>query len=815
MRVSVILAALAVVASTAAALGQSDKREAHIGYIYPAGGKQGTTFEVWVGGQFLYGARQVFVSGEGVEAEVVKHYRPLRNVQKPQRDALRKKMIEVRNKRIAERTGRKPPSLSVAGTDRAGSNRFLTRLAKADSTDDPQAKNKTRFGKGKATKAKPAPDGAADELPSHPMLSNMDDKTLRELEHIRHELEYLRLRQFNPPIAETVLVKVTIDRNAPPGDRELRVLGALGLSNPMCFQVGTLPEHQELESNDPDRKSPLPDDPPLDLPVLINGQIRPGDVDRFRFRAQRGQQLVIAAAARRLVPYLADAVPGWFQATLALYDAAGREVAFEDDYRFDPDPVVFYEVPADGVYTVEIRDAIYRGREDFVYRIAVGEQPFVTQAYPLGARVNSRAAAELDGWNLPRKRVSFKTRFGQDTIRQVALQRGGSVSNPVVYAVDRLNESDAVEPDDTIQQAEGVELPRIINGRIDRPGDVDVFRFQGRAGAWVVAEVVARRLHSPLDSLLRLTDASGKVLAWNDDHEDKELGLLTHHADAYLRAKLPADGDYLVHLSDAQQHGGPAYAYRLRLSPPRPDVALRMVPSSITMRAGGSAAICVYALRKDGFDGDVGIVLAEDAPPGFSLSGATIPKGRDKIRMTLTAPPRFTAAPVALRLEGRATVGRRTITRPVVPSEDMMQAFLYRHLVPSQELLVAVRGGKRRGPGVQVATSDAVRIPQDGQAEVRFKVPSHPMFKKAMERIELELNDPPKGLKLAKVEIDDGRLALLVKTDGELKPGFEDNLIVEAFTEFTPRRAKGKSANKPRRVSIGVLPAVPYEIVTR
>ena len=120
--------------------------------------------------------------------------------------------------------------------------------------------------------------------------------------------------------------------------------------------------------------------------MVLNGQIMPGDVDRFAFKARKGKRLVAAASARDLIPYLADAVPGWFQAALTLYDPNGNEVAYADDYRFRPDPVLFYEVPADGQYVLEIQDAIYRGREDFVYRITLGELPFVTGIFPLGGR---------------------------------------------------------------------------------------------------------------------------------------------------------------------------------------------------------------------------------------------------------------------------------------------------------------------------------------------------------------------------------------------------------------------------------------------
>ena len=97
----------------------------------------------------------------------------------------------------------------------------------------------------------------------------------------------------------------------------------------------------------------------------------PGDVDRFRFTAEKGQKLVIETHARSLIPYLSDAVPGWFQATLSLYDNKGNEVAFVDDYRFNPDPVMFYEIPKSGEFELKICDSIYRGREDFVYRVAI------------------------------------------------------------------------------------------------------------------------------------------------------------------------------------------------------------------------------------------------------------------------------------------------------------------------------------------------------------------------------------------------------------------------------------------------------------
>ena len=45
--------------------------------MLPAGGQQGTTVEVTVGGQFLQNAAEVYVSGSGVTAAVVDHARPI------------------------------------------------------------------------------------------------------------------------------------------------------------------------------------------------------------------------------------------------------------------------------------------------------------------------------------------------------------------------------------------------------------------------------------------------------------------------------------------------------------------------------------------------------------------------------------------------------------------------------------------------------------------------------------------------------------------------------------------------------------------
>jgi hypothetical protein len=410
----------------------------------------------------------------------------------------------------------------------------------------------------------------------------------------------------------------------------------------------------------------------------------------------------------------------------------------------------------------------------------------------------------LKGWNLPVDALTPSFGDAEVGIHQLSVRKDERVSNLVPFAVDTLPECLEREMNDE-QNAQPVPMPMIINGRIDNSDDRDVFRFDGRAGNEIVAEVYARRLNSPLDSVLRLTDASGRQLAINDDCEDKGAGLTTHHADSYLRATLPADGVYYLHLADAQSQGGPAYGYRLRISPPRPDFELRIVPSSINARGGATIPLTVYALRKDGFNGDIALALKEPTA-GVTLSGRWVPAGQDKVRVTLTVPPTVTEEPLSLSLEGRATIDGREIVRAVVPAEDMMQAFFYRHLVPARQLRVALSNRAPVRFGVRILGEMPVRIPVGRTAQVRIAALAG--------KAQLELSEPPEGLTIEKVEPFRQGAQIVLRSDAaKVKPGLKGNLIVNVFPNRPADSANQKArANRPR-APLTVLPAIPFEIV--
>ena len=385
----------------------------------------------------------------------------------------------------------------------------------------------------------------------------------------------------------------------------------------------------------------------ITVPSTMNGQIASGEVNRYRFEARKGQRLVVSVNARELIPYIADGVPGWFQPILTLCDAEGTELAYNDDFRFKPDPTLRFEVPKDGEYVLTINDALYRGREDFVYRITIGELPFVTSIFPLGARVGDTAGIEVEGWNLEKASLAPPPKNAEPGTHMIAATKGKVASNYVPFALGTLPECLDKEPNNDPSKAQKVKLPIIVNGRMDQPDDWDVFEVEGRTGETIVAEVHARRLDSPVDSFLKVTDASGKVLAFNDEHHDAASGLNTHHADSYLIVKLPADGKYFVHMGETTRKGGKEYGYRLRISPPRPDFELRVVPPNISIVGKSSAAVSVYALRKDGFDGPIKLSF-KDLPEGLTSKPVTLAAKKHVTRLSVKTTLKSMDEPVSV-----------------------------------------------------------------------------------------------------------------------------------------------------------------------
>lgn len=750
-----LLALFSVLLAVAAVQAQSVSWSPAAGFVYPAGAERGTTTRVMVGGRALSSVKEVRVSGRGVDARVVGNYRSLRNMSGDQRAVLR----------------------------------YLTAVRKAELTGGKAPPKPDQLMPGEEGKPKPE-----SKPPKHPLVEMLPDLSLLELRHWEAFLKRGDRLQPARHLEETVQLEVVVSPDAVAGVRELRLMGNNGISNPLRFQIGTLPEHREWEPNEE------PEGEALDLPCLVNGQIQPGDIDRIRFRAAAGRKLVVHGSARALIPYLADAVPGWFQMAMRITDEEGREVAYADHFRHHPDPVLAFEVPAAGIYTLEIHDSIYRGRDDFVYRVAIGELPLVGSRFPLGGRAGEPLSVALRGWNLKRPRLTL------DSSAEGPARRHLSIPNThgFDYEIGQLPEVLEVESGSDGSQPLAIELPSVVNGRIDHPGDSDIYRIDARKGQAIAVEISARRLGSPLDAVVHVATADGQVIAWQDDHMSKDGhlhlgdGLLTHHADPQLLVEPTADGPLQIRVADTRRAGGPAYGYRLKVSPRQPDFELRVSPSGISTAAGRHTPISVHVLRRHGFAGEVRLQLA-DAPAGMGLSGGVIPAGSDSHRMTLDLPPKLKGGCYPLKLTGSALIDGEAVVREALPTDDRMQAFLWRHLVEAEEWLVRVRG--KTGPITRVGEGP-IRVAAGSSAEVHFRA-----WKDLASHISTEPSAAPPGISVSAAQRTPNGFSIRVHAAEEMEPGQRFPLIVDLYP------AKDGVRNPKVKFPNNSLPALPIQII--
>ncbi|MGE3809195.1 MAG: PPC domain-containing protein, partial [Gemmataceae bacterium] len=111
------------------------------------------------------------------------------------------------------------------------------------------------------------------------------------------------------------------------------------------------------------------------------------------------------------------------------------------------------------------------------------------------------------------------------------------------------------EANNGFRQAQPIQVPQAVEGAIQAPQDVDVFKIAGKAGQKLLIEVHAARRGSPLDPILTLYDERSQVVARSDDDDPS--------GDARLEVTLPRDGAYFLSLIDAHDQGSPAHVYRI------------------------------------------------------------------------------------------------------------------------------------------------------------------------------------------------------------------------------------------------------------
>jgi hypothetical protein len=148
----------------------------------------------------------------------------------------------------------------------------------------------------------------------------------------------------------------------------------------------------------------------------------------------------------------------------------------------------------------------------------------------------------------------------------------------------------------------------------------------------------------------------------NDDGGDRKIG-----TDSRLTFTAPADGEYLVRVSDTRGFGGEKFTYRLTVRRPRPDYAISFGDRNPTVNAGSAKRFVVRAERIDGFDGEIRVDV-NGAPAGYTItSPIVIEAGQNRAWGVIHAaadaqsPSKENAA--ISKATATATIGGRAITK--------------------------------------------------------------------------------------------------------------------------------------------------------
>ena len=330
--------------------------------------------------------------------------------------------------------------------------------------------------------------------------------------------------------------RVETSADAPVGAHWLRAFNADGPSAPRIFVVSREAELLEAEPNNHFTNA----QPVTPLPMTVNGRLdKSGDVDSFAVTLTAGEWLDARLDAYTLASKI--------DALLRLVSPDGVQQAWNHD--FDTlDPRLIWQAPSNGSYVVQV----------------------------MGFKHPADAEVRLTG--------------GDGCVYRLHLAAG--IQRPDVFGgKGGMAEQ---EPNNTFTNAVTLSLPASVRGAIGGAEDEDCFAFEVKKDESIEASVGAASVGSSLDATLKITDATGKELARNDDASGSR--------DPRLEWKAPTNGTFCVVVGNLLHNGGTNHFYQLSLQRLAPEFKASLAANSITMTAGETNEVKFTVTRLRGFE---------------------------------------------------------------------------------------------------------------------------------------------------------------------------------------------------------------------
>jgi len=416
------------------------------------------------------------------------------------------------------------------------------------------------------------------------------------------------------------------------GEHYFRLVSPRGASNVMIFRIGDQPHHLEHEPN-----SRMEEAERVSVPVTINARLeRDGDYDFYRFEAKAGERWIFDLRSARNGNGL--------DAALILLDARGRKLDHVEDH-FVWDPFIAHTFAEDGDYFAVVQPSHTRNDPSFTYQLDIRRAPYLQTMSPISLAPGEETEVTLFGEGLTQTAAAllFSTAGFQGRLEQA---RGQSAVARIMAPADaRLGEHEMVVEShgrsnpvkflvEATRRHRGGEIaiPASING-VARYRQPERFGFRASAGQRLVFEVRAQRYGSPVDSVLRILDENGKVVATNDDGAFPGISF---NKDSRMMHTFKETGRYEVEMRNLVAVTGENYPYQLLVEEARGSVELMLGSDQPYVYPGESRKLKVTADRRDGFEGEVELQV-RGLPEGVEAAAVKLEAGAKEAEIEIKA----------------------------------------------------------------------------------------------------------------------------------------------------------------------------------
>ena len=255
--------------------------------------------------------------------------------------------------------------------------------------------------------------------------------------------------------------------------------------------------------------------------------------------------------------------------------------------------------------------------------VGLAQEPLVNGTFPGAVAPGASATLQINGGNLATAKKLWLS-FPAESALAEGIDKNGENPAQVTYrvnvpantpcgihgmrvvtdkgvsplrflVVDDLPSISSVGSNTQFAAAQVVSVPTAVDGAVAGLS-WQYFKFPVQAGQRMSFEVLARRIGSSLDPMIRLLDSRGRELAYNDDTP----GL---SSDSSLIYTFKDAGEYVLELRDIKYGGG---AYRVRIG----DFPIATVTYPMAIQRGTTANVTVAGFGVDGLT-----PVAVTAPP--------------------------------------------------------------------------------------------------------------------------------------------------------------------------------------------------------